>query len=326
MSIKFGLVSISDNSGLPTAAISVENTVVPCKQFASLKGYPTIETILEDWDAAMLPLQAAANEIADGKHASQNQSSETLLRPHTPPQVFCTGANYHRHVVEIIMDRFSDRFREDGKSDEEIRDHVENMMVERAKNGNPYIFSRIQSSYAGPFDDLELHAHSTQPDWEAELAVVFKKGGSNISRDDAMDHVAGYLVVNDITNRDQIFTADPKDLGADWLHAKHSPGYFPMGPMIVPAQFVKDPHDLLITLKLNGETMQNERSSDMIFDIPRQIETLSRYARIITGDVLATGSPSGNGTHYNRYLKPGDVMEVSVEGLGTQKTRCIAAT
>lgn len=325
MSNKFGLVSISDSKGRPAAAICVGEQVLACALVPSLAAYPTIDAILADWDAAMPRFQAVADDIAAGNHTTVDQNTADLLQPHQPAQVFCTGANYHRHVVEIIIDRFSDRFREDGKTDEEIRDHVENMMVERAKTGMPYIFTRIASSYAGPFADMTLHPKATQPDWEAELAVVFKRGGSDISRDNAMDHVAGYMVVNDVTNRDQIFTADPKDLGADWLHAKHSPGYFPMGPMIVPAQFVDDPHNLLITLKLNGETMQNERTSDMIFDIPRQIEVLSSYARIMTGDVLATGSPSGNGTHYNRYLQDGDIMEASVEGLGTQKIRCTAA-
>lgn len=324
MNTKFGLVSISDGTGSPVAAISVNKQVAVVSTLAGLASYTTIDAILQDWDAAMLPLQAAANDIAAGKIATQDQDAATLHQPHDPPQVFCTGANYHQHVVQIIMDRFADRFREEFKTDEAIHAHVVQMMKDRADSGTPYIFTRIASSFAGPYDDITLPAHSTQPDWEAELALVFKKGGSDISRDTAMDHIAGYMVVNDITNRDQIFTADPKDLGADWLHAKHSPGYFPMGPMIVPAQFVKDPHNLQITLKLNGQTMQDEKTNDMIFDIPRQIEVLSSYARIMTGDVLATGSPSGNGTHYNRYLQDGDVMETSVEGLGTQISRCVA--
>lgn len=327
MNSKFGLVSVSNASGHPEAAISVGESVLVCSQIKGLEGFTTVNAIVDQWDAVMPSLQAAADSMADGTFDAlvKPHSESQFHRPHTPPQAFCTGANYHRHVVEIIMDRFSERFAAEGKTDADIRLEVEAMMENRAKNGMPYIFTRIQSSYAGPFDDLSLPAFSAEPDWEAELGVVFKRGGHNLSRENAMDHIAGYLVVNDITNRDQIFTADPKDLGSDWLHAKNSPGFFPMGPMIVPAQFIDDPHDLGITLKLNGDVMQNESTSDMIFDIPRQIEVLSKYARIMTGDVLATGSPAGNGTHYNRYLKPGDVMEVSVEGLGTQRTLCIAA-
>lgn len=327
MQNKFGLVSVSDNTAQPSAAISAQGSVLMCSQVKSLEAFSTIESILEQWDVAMPLLQAAADEIVENRYtdAVKDHGALRFHQPHTPPQVFCTGANYHRHVVEIIMDRFSDRFAAEGKSEDEIREEVETMMLNRAKNGMPYIFTRIQSSYAGPYDDLTLPSFATQPDWEAELGVVFKRGGFNISRDNAMDHIAGYLVCNDITNRDQIFTADPKDLGSDWLHAKNNPGFFPMGPMIVPAQFIEDPHNLKISLKLNGDVMQDESTADMIFDIPRQIEVLTKYARIITGDVLATGSPAGNGTHYNRYLKPGDMMEVSVEGLGTQRTKCVAA-
>lgn len=324
---KFGLVSVSDGSGKPEAAISVDDVVLACSKVAGLEAYATTNAIIDQWDQAMPLLQAAADDLADGKYADQSHAPSELRfhMPHTPPQVFCTGANYFRHVVEIIVDRFTEKLMAEGKSKAEIRQHAEDMMQERAKSGLPYIFTRIQSSYAGPYDDLVIPPFSKEPDWEAELGVVFKRGGQNISRENAMDHVAGYLVVNDITSRDQIFTADPKDLGTDWLHSKNSPGFFPMGPMIVPAQFIDDPHDLGIQLKLNGKIMQDESSSDMIFDIPRQIEVLSTYARIIAGDVLATGSPAGNGTHYDRYLKPGDVMEVSVEGLGVQRTVCVAA-
>lgn len=327
MQNQFGLVSVSNGAEQPAAGISVGDAVLTCSRVAGLEHFTTINAILEQWDDAFPLLQAAANGIAAGKFDAEIQHPETLKfhMPHTPPQVFCTGANYFRHVVEIVVDRFSEKLQAEGKSKAEIRSYAEEMMTERAKTGLPYIFTRIQSSYAGPFDDLVLPAFSTQPDWEAELGVVFKRGGQQISRENAMDHVAGYLIVNDITSRDQIFTADPKDLGSDWLHAKNSPGFFPMGPMIVPAQFIKDPHDLRIRLTLNGDVMQDESTADMIFDIPRQIEVLSTYARIIPGDVLATGSPAGNGTHYNRYLKPGDVMEVSVEGLGMQRTVCVAA-
>lgn len=327
MTTKFGLLTIASAAGIPESAICVGDSVLACSQVKELQELVTIASIIEQWDDVMPHLEAAANNMADGKFDAQILQYEKVdvQRPHTPAQVFCTGANYHRHVVEIVMDRFADRFAAEGKSDADIRAEVEAMMENRAKNGAPYIFTRIQSSYAGPFDDLTLPGFSNQPDWEAELGVVFKQGGFNLSANNAMDHVAGYLVVNDITSRDQIFTADPKDLGSDWLHAKNSPGFFPMGPMIVPAQFIDDPHDLKITLTLNGDVMQNESTSDMIFDIPRQIEVLSSYARIMTGDVLATGSPAGNGTHYNRYLQPGDVMEASVEGLGVQRTLCVAA-
>ncbi|NLR97367.1 fumarylacetoacetate hydrolase family protein [Rhizobium sp. P38BS-XIX] len=324
MQTKFGLMTIETQQGIETA-IWVDGQVVPFSTFRALEAYKSLDDVLSAWDAAMEPLQRAAGEVAEGRCAHQvlDPDAIAIRAPHTPKQVFCTGANYRQHVVDIVTHRFADRYSKEGLSDDEIRAKIQDMMDERARSGTPYIFTRIQSSYAGPFDDITLPPFAEQPDWEAELALVFKRGGQNIDRRNAMDHVAGYLVVNDITSRDQIFTADPKDLGADWLHAKNSPGFFPMGPMIVPAQFVEDPHNLKIELKLNGKIMQDARTDDMIFDIPHQIEVLSKYARIMAGDLLATGSPSGNGTSHNRYLRPGDVMEVTIEGLGTQRSCCV---
>lgn len=320
---RFGVMTAVVAEDARTPGLCVGDRFVACAGIVGLDSIETVDAILSQWDTVMPLMQNAADRVAAGELDSVALADVRVAMPHTPPQVFCTGANYHRHVVEIIVDRFSERM--EGKSRAEIRAQAEAMMAERARSGQPYIFTRIRSSYAGPFDDLCLPAYAKQPDWEAELGVVFKKGGLNIPRKSAMEHVAGYLVVNDITSRDQIFTADPKELGTDWLHAKNSPGFFPMGPMIVPKDFIPNPHDLRIVLKLNGQMMQDERTSDMIFDIPRQIEVLSKYARILPGDVLATGSPAGNGTHYGRYLTPGDVMEVSVEGLGEQRINCVAS-
>jgi len=325
---KFGYVRVDQGDDAPALALQVDDVVVRFADVPKLASCTSMSSLLANWDVLFQQAAEVADQIANGGIASRCILAEKarLRAPIDPPQIFCTGANYRRHVAEIIVDRFSDEELSQGKTREELLENAYAMMDDRVKNGLPYIFTRIASSCAGPFDDLRLAPFSEQPDWEAELGLVFKTGGLNIAYADAMDHVAGFLVVNDITNRDQIFTADPKALGSDWLHAKNSPGYFPIGPMLVPKEFVPDPHDLAIQLRLNGKLMQDERSSDMIFDIPRQIEVLSTYARIMPGDVLATGSPAGNGTHYNRYLRPGDVMEVSVEGLGTQRTRCVAAS
>jgi 2-keto-4-pentenoate hydratase/2-oxohepta-3-ene-1,7-dioic acid hydratase in catechol pathway len=106
--------------------------------------------------------------------------------------------------------------------------------------------------------------------------------------------------------------------------AKGSPSYLPTGPFLVPVAFVGDPQNLRITLKLNGQLMQDESTADMIFGVARIIEFLSANVQLWPGDLIATGSPAGNGTHYNRYLTPGDLMEGSITGLGTQRNRCVA--
>jgi len=267
---KFGYVRVDQGDDAPALALQVDDVVVRFADVPKLASCTSMSSLLANWDVLFQQAAEVADQIANGGIASRCILAEKarLRAPIDPPQIFCTGANYRRHVAEIIVDRFSDEELSQGKTREELLENAYAMMDDRAKNGLPYIFTRIASSCAGPFDEL----------------------------------------------------------GSDWLHAKNSPGYFPIGPMLVPKEFVPDPHDLAIQLRLNGKLMQDERSSDMIFDIPRQIEVLSTYARIMPGDVLATGSPAGNGTHYNRYLRPGDVMEVSVEGLGTQRTRCVAAS
>ena len=145
--------------------------------------------------------------------------------------------------------------------------------------------------------------------------------------------VAGYTIVNDITLRE---TAQPdarsfepnrfesNRLGPDWLQSKNSPGFLPSGPFLVPAAFVPDPHALHLQLTLNGETMQSAQTSGMLFDIATQIEYISQHAQLLPGDIICTGSPTNSSAHDERYLQPGDVMEATIEGLGTQRTRCVA--
>jgi 2,4-didehydro-3-deoxy-L-rhamnonate hydrolase len=113
-------------------------------------------------------------------------------------------------------------------------------------------------------------------------------------------------------------------MGMDWLASKSTPTYMPQGPFLVPAAFVDNPQDLLITLKLNGQVMQNESTSDMIFDVARLIEAISAHVQLLPGDLIATGSPAGNGIHHKRLLRPGDVMESTITGLGMQRNPCVA--
>ena len=112
-------------------------------------------------------------------------------------------------------------------------------------------------------------------------------------------------------------------LGTDWLRSKSAPSFMPFGPVLVPACFVPNAQDLRLTLKLNGQTMQDESTADMLFDVAQQIEYITAHVQLWPGDLIATGSPAGNGTHYNRFLRDGDVMESSIEGLGTQRNACV---
>ncbi|MGC2419694.1 MAG: fumarylacetoacetate hydrolase family protein, partial [Candidatus Acidiferrales bacterium] len=215
-----------------------------------------------------------------------------------PRQVFCAGANYRKHVIDLIVDQ---GVTTDGNlSREERRAQAAKMMDERAAHGAPFVFSKPPSAITGPYDPVILPTHAAQPDWELELAAIIGKPCRHVDRDRALDYVAGYTIVNDVTNRELVFRKDAAAMGADWLAAKGAPSYLPMGPYLVPTAFIDDPQNLQITLKLNGELMQNESTADMVFDVARIIEFLSGHVQLWPGDLIATGSPAGNGTHYNR--------------------------
>jgi 2-keto-4-pentenoate hydratase/2-oxohepta-3-ene-1,7-dioic acid hydratase in catechol pathway len=283
----------------------------------------TVLDLLRDWDRSLPLLEALA------EHFRMESDSHALcasdLRIHapvdTPPQIFCTGANYRKHVVQLTMDM---GVGPEGLTGDALFRWAEDMMDERGRTGDPYVFTKPVSAVAGAFDSLKLPTCTKKPDWELELGVIIGKGGFQISREQAINHVAGYAIVNDISARDLIARTDYKMLGTDWLRAKGQPGFLPFGPHLVPARFVENPQSLHIRLSLNGRVMQDESTSDMLFDIPRQIEYISRYTELLPGDLICTGSPAGNGTHYNRYLQPGDVILGEITGLGQQRILCVS--
>ena len=197
-------------------------------------------------------------------------------------------------------------------------------MDERVAKGEPYVFTKPVSSISGAYDDLVLPATTKKPDWELELAVIIGKEGYAIAEDDAMSYVAGYTIANDISARDLIPRTDYKMLGTDWLRSKGQPGFLPLGPYLVPACFVDDPYDLSLKLSVSGKIMQDETTADMLFGIEKQISYISKYTKILPGDIICTGSPAGNGTHYDRFLMDGDLMRGEISGLGFQRQKCVA--
>jgi len=251
------------------------------------------------------------------------RDSLATLPPMMPRQIVCAGANYRKHVVDILIDHPGSGS-DPSWSLEERRRRAEKIMDHRAAKGQPFAFIKAQSAVLAPYADLTLPADSVEMDWELELGVVMGKPARRVSRERAMDYVAGYVVCNDISARDHISRPDFPALGLDFLAAKCGPGFLPLGPAVVPAQFVPNPQDLMLTLRLNGEIMQHESTNNMIFPIAQLIEYASTHMQLLPGDLLCTGSPSGNGTHHHRFLKPGDVLEGSIDSLGTQRNRCAA--
>jgi 2-keto-4-pentenoate hydratase/2-oxohepta-3-ene-1,7-dioic acid hydratase in catechol pathway len=275
--------------------------------------------LLDDWDAALPILQRIAESGAAGIEASE------FAAPYIPRQIFCTGANYRKHVIGLIMGDPSMRTAEhEGISDEERRARAEAMMDERAKASLPFCFIKLPSCVVGPNDPVVLPRNVEKPDWELELGVVIGRRTRHVTPERAMDHVAGFAIVNDVTAREHIFRRDGSAIGADWLSGKCFPTFLPFGPMIVPRQFVADPYALDIRLSVNGKVYQDESTADMMITIERQVAYLSDRLELMPGDVICTGSPYGNGSAFGVYLKPGDVMEGAITGLGAQRNPCIA--
>lgn len=298
-----------------------------------LPNYLGLFEVLQDWPVALSAMQAAAAELERQQPDTLDLRNTFVAVEHLqvlapldrPRQVICAGANYFRHVVDLLVAAGpGDTPETQGMSPEQLRDYATQLMKTRAEQGAPYTFSKPVACITGPYDPVVLPPHAQKPDWELELAVVIGKKARHVHRDQALSHVAAYAIANDITNRDQIWRRDDmKAMGTDWIAAKSSPTYLPLGPYLVPACFVEDPQQLRLTLKLNGEVKQDEHTSDMIFGVARLIEYISSLVELHPGDIICTGSPAGNGAAYNRFLRPGDVIESTISGLGMQRNPCI---
>ena len=289
---------------------------------AQINDRTSLSTLLADWEAAFGALRAAL--ASDG--ARQTGHALDTVRALAPlpdvRQLFCAGANYGRHVVEMatVMPHPDTG----GMTIDEKRAYGVALVERQRASGKPYIFMKPTSSIAGPEDDLVLPDFSDRIDWEIELAAVIGRSAYRVARNQAMACVAGYMVANDVTARDKVQRSDPGAFGPDWVGAKGAPGFLPTGPWFVPAAFVGDPHDLGMRLWVNSELMQDDRTSDMTFGIDRQVEQLTAHARLFAGDILCTGSPAGNGIARGIFLKPGDLIEAEIDGLGHQRVRCFA--
>lgn len=182
----------------------------------------------------------------------------------------------------------------------------------------PIVFLKASTSVVGPDAPIEIPEWVGRVDYEGELLVVLGKGGKNVPEADALDLVCGYSLFNDVTAR-ALQRAD-QERKHPWFRSKSLDTFGPLGPYLVTAEEIADPHDLRLTLTLNGETKQDDTTGAMVYSIPALIAFLSRYFRLEPGDVIATGTPSGIGP-----LAPGDVVEVSIPGLGALRNPVVVA-
>jgi 2,4-didehydro-3-deoxy-L-rhamnonate hydrolase len=189
----------------------------------------------------------------------------------------------------------------------------------------PNMFEKTSSCVAGPYDDVVRPEGYDKIDWEVELALVIGTRAKAVAPERALDCVAGFLTANDVTVRDFRKPGELTVPGPDWFGSKCHDTFAPLGPFIVPRDFVRDCHALRLTLKVNGETRQDGNTSEMIFSPEEQVAHVSRQLALEPGDIISTGTPNGIGMQLGFFLKVGDVMEAEVEGLGAQRNRLIDA-
>ena len=208
------------------------------------------------------------------------------------PNFHCVGLNYTKHALETGM----------------------------AIPKEPILFSKATSALSGPFDDVIIPRESEKSDWEVELGVIIGKDCEHVSEKNALSVVSGYCTVNDVSER-----GFQTERGGQWIKGKSAPSFGPIGPYLVTGDEIHDPQNLNVELTLNGEIVQNSNTSDMIFSVTEIIAYMSKFMLLRTGDIIATGTPSGVGMGMKppRYLQPGDVMEIEVEGCGRQRQTAV---
>ena len=284
----------------------------------------TVNDLLADWGDA----QRRLSELAAGQAGDWTRLSELDVRcPVAPRQILQCGANYRSHVVGIVMaERRADESMTGHNSEvpeAEVRAWAEAMMDDRAATGSPYVFTGLPSALCGPHDDIVLPERGTNHDWELELAAVIGRPARGLTRDNALDYVAGYTICNDITTRSLVYRRDLKAIGTDWFAAKNAATFLPTGPFLVPAAVAGDPASMRIALRHNGIRRQDESCADMLFDLPAILAYITSVTELSPGDLVLTGSPAGNGAHWGVYLAEGDLLEGEITGLGRQRNRCV---
>ena len=208
-----------------------------------------------------------------------------------PSKIVCVGLNYAKHAAESGMDAPQE----------------------------PVLFFKATSAIVGPFDNIIIPKSSTKTDWEVELAVVIGKTASYVSEKNAMNHIAGYVLHNDVSER-----AFQIEHSGQWVKGKSCDTFAPLGPFIATKDEITDPNNLNLWLKLNGKIMQNSSTSDFIFNIQHVVSYISQFMTLLPGDVISTGTPFGVGLGLipPKYLKSGDIVELGIEHLGVSRQVC----
>ncbi len=252
-----------------------------------------------DWNEEFFadPWNLARLEDWAGKNAETAPGipDDTRLGPAVanPGKLICIGLNFSDHAAEAGMDIPKE----------------------------PIVFFKATSAIVGPNDNVVIPKNSQKTDWEVELAIVIGKRANYIDEADALDHVAGYVLHNDYSEREfQI------ERGGQWVKGKSCDTFAPIGPFVATRDEIEDINNLGMWLNVNGDTKQKGSTSKLIFDVPHVVSYLSQFMSLMPGDVISTGTPPGVGMGFDppQFLKPGDVVELGIDGLGSSKQTAVA--
>ncbi|MCH5720476.1 fumarylacetoacetate hydrolase family protein [Niabella hibiscisoli] len=248
------------------------------------------EQFFENDGLARLSQYVQDNKSSLGKISDEERLDSPVARP---SKILCIGLNYADHAKETGA----------------------------TVPTEPVIFMKSSTSLSGPNDNIVIPRGSEKTDWEVELAIVIGKKASYVEEAEAMDYVAGYVLHNDVSER-----AFQLERGGTWDKGKGCDTFAPLGPFLATKDEIADPDNLRLWLKVNGQTMQDGTTANFIFKLPHVISYVSQFMTLLPGDVISTGTPAGVGMGFNPsvYLKPGDVIELGIDGLGTSSQTCVA--
>lgn len=256
-----------------------------------------VSAFVKDYDENFFAsggLQQLSKKISEAGELPKVAANTRLASPVArPSKIVCIGLNYADHAKETGA----------------------------TPPAEPVIFLKSSTAISGPYDPIVIPRDSVKTDWEVELAVVIGKEASYVEEADAMNYVAGYCLHNDVSEREFQL-----ERGGTWDKGKGCDTFAPIGPWLATADEIKDVDNLRLWLKVNGKMMQDGNTSNFIFRIPFVIAYVSRFMTLLPGDIISTGTPAGVGLGFNPpvYLKPGDVVELGIDGLGESRQTCVA--
>jgi 2-keto-4-pentenoate hydratase/2-oxohepta-3-ene-1,7-dioic acid hydratase in catechol pathway len=284
---------------IPRAGLLVGDRLIDVAEATGRPEHASMLGLLAEWPAVSGRLAEVAKNAKDGTPVSEAK----LLAPlPVPGTIFCAGANYADHAAEMARRR-----------------GAEPPPDPHTLGLRSWHFIKASRCVVGPGETIPLPSTSKKVDWEAELAVVIGRRAKDVSEKDALAYVAGYTIANDLSARDlsrREGLPENSSFKNDWVGQKCFDGACPLGPWIVPAVDIPDPHALSMELSVNGETKQRSDTGQMIYTINEQIADLSGRMTLWPGDIILTGTPAGVGSARGEFLKAGDVVRITIERIG----------